>query len=470
MNAGLSVEVRNRPVLDPGFQPALLCNQAYEAKVAATPGSAPLLVALDRPDGTCFVHRTAVLPHEREGVALNRKYVERLVKFLLWQKGGNRVIIGGNDQIRAGLAEVYREKGERAFDYETIGRKMFRAPISVESRAIEDMPRSKEATVGLGRHLDGSRIGFDLGGSDRKCAAVVDGEVVFSEEIGWDPYFQPDPQYHFDGIDDTIRRAAEKLPRIDAIGGSAAGAYANNEVLVASLFRGISDEDFESHIRRIFWRLKEKWGNVPFEVANDGEVTALAGSMSLNDNCVLGISMGTSQAAGYCDPAGQITSWLNELAFAPVDYSDGAPADEWSGDIGCGAQYFSQQAVARLAPQAGIDFPEDMPLADRLEQVQALMKLDDRRARRIYETIGTYLGYTIPWYARFYEIRNLLVLGRVTSGEGGRVIIDSAAKVLRQEYPDLADTISITSPDEQFKRHGQAIAAASLPLIDKNLA
>ena len=226
------------------------------------------------------------------------------------------------------LAGIYGPQGARAFDSKVVGEKMFRAPLSVESRAIEDMPDPRDATVRLGRHLDGCRIGFDLGGSDRKCVAVVEGEVVFSEETRWDPYFQSEPRYHFDGIDDTLRRAATRLPRIDAIGGSAAGVYANNEVLVASLFRGVSDRDFETHIRRMFWRLKEKWDDVPLEVANDGEVAALAGSMSLNENRLLGISMGTSQAAGYCDSTGHITSWLNELAFTPIDYRDDAPADE----------------------------------------------------------------------------------------------------------------------------------------------
>jgi len=465
MSTALPIDVKTRPVLDSGFVPALLWAEAYEEKLAREGGGQPLAIALQRPDGTCFTHQVNIFPHEGHNIALNRKYVERSVKILLWLQGGNRVIIGGNDAVASMIASIYSEGGEREFDYNIVGTKMFRSPIAVESRPLAEMPEPKEATVSLGRHLDGCRIGFDLGGSDRKCAAVVDGEVVFSEEVEWNPYFQSDPQYHFDGIDHTLRRAAEELPRVDAIGGSAAGDYANNEVLVASLFRGISDEDFEQHIRRIFWRLKEKWGNVPFEVANDGEVTALAGSMSLNDNAVLGISMGTSQAAGYCCPDGHITCWLNELAFVPVDYRDDAPADEWSGDIGCGVQYFSQQAVARLAPKAGIALPDDMPFAERLKEVQSLMRQGDERARRIYETIGTYFGYTIPWYARFYEIRNLLILGRVTSGEGGQVIIDKAKEILGDEFHELAETIRITTPDEQFKRHGQAIAAASLPAI-----
>jgi predicted NBD/HSP70 family sugar kinase len=252
---------------------------------------------------------------------------------------------------------------------------------------------------------------------------------------------------------------------VDAIGGSAAGVYVDNQPRVASLFRGISGADFDAHIRPLFARLRRAWGDVPFEVVNDGEVTALAASMSLDANRLLGISMGTSLASGYCDADGRITSRLNELAFAPVDYREGAPIDEWSGDAGCGVQYFSQQAVARLALAAGIDLPEEMPFADRLKAVQALMAAGDTRARAIYQTIGAYLGYSIAWYAHWYDISHLLVLGRVTSGEGGGVIVEAARSVLADEFPELEGRIAISTPDEQFKRHGQAIAAASLPRI-----
>jgi len=191
-------------------------------------------------------------------------------------------------------------------------------------------------------------------------------------------------------------------------------------------------------------------------------VTALAGAMSLNDTGVLGVAMGTSEAAGYCDAGGSITTWLNELAFTPVDYRENGPEDEWAGDEGCGVQYFSQQAVARLIPEAGIEVSDDMGLPDRLEHVQALMADGDSRAAKIYETIGVYLGYSLAWYAEFYEIKHLLLLGRVTSGEGGQIIIRKAEEVLAAEFPELADNISISMPDEKMKRHGQAIAAASL--------
>jgi predicted NBD/HSP70 family sugar kinase len=291
--------------------------------------------------------------------------------------------------------------------------------------------------------------------------------VVFSEEIAWDPYFEKDPTYHIEGVHDSLKRAAAHLPRVDAIGGSAAGVYVNNEVRAASLFRGVPADLFEKHIRRMFFTLQDRWGGVPFEVANDGEVTALAGSMSMNDNAVLGVSMGTSLAGGYVTPTGNITTWLNELAFAPIDYRPDAPRDEWSGDIGCGVQYFSQQGVGRLAARAGFTFPDKTPLPEQLIAVQNALKAGDVRARAIYDSIGVCFGFAIAHYADFYDVRNLLVLGRVVSGEGGEIILARATAVLKDEFPALAEKIRLRTPDEKSKRHGQATAAASLPARKK---
>ncbi len=461
----MTIDPLHRPVLDPGFQPAALWHRAYGQRAESDPAAKPLAIALVRADGTVSRHDLRVLPHTGENVALNRKIVERLVKFLLWQRGGCRIVVGGDPEIAAMVAGIYCPGGERSFDHAFMGGKIYGRPMVVEGVALDEVPAGNESAVPLGRNLDGCRIGFDLGGSDRKCAAVIDGEVVFSEEVVWDPYFQSDPAYHFAGIDDTLRRAAAHLPRVDAIGGSAAGVYVNNEVRAASLFRGVSEEDFEKRVRRIFFDLKEKWGQVPFEVVNDGEVTALAGSMSMNDNAVLGISMGTSLAGGYVNAEGRILPWLNELAFVPIDYRDDAPLDEWSGDVGCGVQYFSQQGVARLAPLAGIELPGDMPFAERLVEVQRLMAEGDERASRLYETIGVCFGYAVAHYATFYELRNLLILGRVTSGRGGEVILEKAAEVLADEFPGLHRRIRLRTPNEQDKRHGQAVAAASLPKL-----
>jgi predicted NBD/HSP70 family sugar kinase len=465
MTPQLDVAIRHRPEVDPGFLPAVLWNRAYAAAVRATRGNVPLGLALVRQDGTVFTHKTRILPPTAAHAGLNRTYVERLVKFLLWQKGGSTILVSGCDPVARMLAACYGEKGARAFDWDFVGRRMFGQHLRVES--VKKLPPAREVQKPLGRHLEGCRIGFDLGGSDRKAAAVVDGEVVFSDEVKWNPYFEKDPFYHLSGIHDSIRRAAEHLPRIDAIGGSAAGVYVNSEPRVGSLYRGLPEAEFDRHIRGLFRALQQFWGGVPFEVVNDGEVTALAGSMSMRSNAVLGISLGTSTAAGYVTPDGNITPWLNELAFVPIDYREGAPADEWSGDTGCGVQYFSQQAVSRLLPAAGIELPAEMPLAERLVEVQRLMAAGDARAQRIYQAIGSYLGYGIAHFADFYAIDSVLVLGRVTSGAGGDLIVATAERVLKDEFPALAERIRLRTPDEKEKRHGQAIAAASLPVVPK---
>ncbi|MBQ4107076.1 MAG: ROK family protein [Lentisphaeria bacterium] len=453
-----------RPELDPAFVPAVLWNRAYRQMVKDSGKGIDITIALYRPNGTVSTLNTAILPHEGENKALNVRYVERLVKFLLWMKGGYKVLIAGCAALADDIRAIYSADGARAFDYNMMGERIYGRPFEVVASDVA--PESNEISVQLGGHLDGCRIGFDLGGSDRKCAAVIDGEVVHTEEVPWDPYFQKDPAYHRAGIIDSLRRAAAKLPRVDCIGGSAAGVYVDNQPRLASLFRGVAADDFKAQVVPMFLEIQKEFG-VPMIVANDGEVTALAGAMSMNSNSVIGISMGTSLAAGYVNPNGNITDWLNELAFVPVDYRDDAPADEWSGDLGCGVQYFCQQGVARLAKNTDLNFPSDMPFPQQLIEVQELMKKNDPRAAAIYRTIGVCFGYTVAHFAEFYDISKLLVLGRVSSGEGGEIIIEEARKVLDVEFPELAERIEFRVPDEKFKRHGQAVIAASLPEIKK---
>src|SRR5947207_2605320 len=387
-----------RPLLDSQYHPAVLANRAFRAAAKASGRPVRLEVALERSPESVSRFETELLPDDHPKAAQNFLFAERLLKFLLWSRGGHKIYFAGPGDLSLRLKRYYRESPTGKFDASIMGEKIYERSFEILHVSRDQLPAPNEKSAPLGRHLDGYRIGFDLGASDRKTAAVIDGKAVFSEEVPWDPRSQTDPQWHFDQIMDSLKRAAAHLPRVDAIGGSSAGVYVNNQVKVASLFRGVPEEAFRRGVKGIFLDLKRVWNNIPFEVVNDGEVTALAGAMALKANGVLGVALGSSQAAGYVTREGNITSWLNELAFAPVDYNPAAPVDEWSGDYGCGVQYFSQQAVGRLIPPSGLEIDVQLPLPDQLIEVQSAMASGDERARRIYETIGVYLGYAAAHY------------------------------------------------------------------------
>ncbi len=452
------------PPLHPGFAPAVLANHSFWNSARSSGHAVPLVIGLERGSQAISVYRTECFEEGAPSAALNLPFAERVVKMLLWQRGGWRVIVGGPPSVGEYIRQVYSPRDARAFDADFMAG-IYEHPFTVEITEAEKVPPPHEDAVRLGGHLEGCRIGFDLGASDRKVAAVKDGEPVYTEEVVWDPRNATDPSYHFNQINAALESAAQHLPRVDAVGGSAAGVYIDNRPRVGSLYRGIPKPLFDTRIRNLFTDLKQAWGGIPFDVVNDGEVTALAGAMSLHDAAVLGVALGSSEAGGYVTPTGELTTWLNELAFCPVDYDPDAPIDEWSGDRGVGANYFSQQAVFRLAPLAGITLDSKLGLADKLKSVQELLAQGDARARLIFETIGCYVGYGVAHYADFYELRHVLILGRVTSGEGGSIILNGARQVLQKEFPELAAKLALNLPDESSRRVGQAVAAASLPMI-----
>ncbi len=453
-----------KAVLDPQFQPMAKVVAEYQKNVKEV-GGVPLVVAVERNKGYISTYKLDVYAdgtgHDEESYGV----VERIVKTLLWLYGGYKVTIAGSKKIYEGIKDAYRTGGAREFDVNFMSR-VYEKPFEVlylENAA--DAPKDYMATDAVGRHLDGCRIGFDAGGSDRKVSAVVDGETVYSEEVVWFPKLQSDPEYHYQGILEAMKTAASHMPRVDAIGISSAGVYIDNKIMVASLFIKVSDEDFEKKVKTMYIDVAKEIGDIPVEVANDGDVTALAGAMNLGDNSVLGVAMGTSEAVGYVDPDGNITGWLNELAFVPVDYCKDAMVDEWSGDYGCGVKYFSQDSVIKLAPAAGIELDESLSPAEKLKVVQKLMEEGDERAAKIYETIGVYFGNTLAYYGMFYDIKHVIIMGRVTSGEGGTIVLAKANEVLEKEYPEVAKKLTLHIPDEESRRVGQSVAAASLPKI-----
>ena len=450
--------------LEPEFMPMVKVINDYKVAVKKA-DSQKIVISVERNNGLVAVYTLDTFKdgtgHDEENYGI----AERIIKTLLWAKGGYKVYIAGSKYIYDRIANDYRIGGAREFDFNFMAR-VYEKPFEViYVENIADSPAENDVSSPVGRHLDGCRIGFDAGGSDRKVSAVVDGKTVYSEEVVWFPKLESDPKYHYEGILNAMKTAASHMPRVDAIGVSSAGVYIDNKIMVASLFIKVSDEDFEKHVKNMYLDVAKEIGNVPVEVANDGDVTALAGAMSLEDNNVLGVAMGTSEAAGYVDKDGNITGWLNELAFVPVDFNKGAMVDEWSGDYGCGVKYFSQDAVIKLAPKAGIELDESLSPAEKLKVVQGLMENDDPRAADIYDTIGTYFGYTIAYYSMFYDIKHVLIMGRVTSGKGGTILLNKANEVLNAEFPELAKKVELHIPDEKARRVGQSVAAASLPKI-----
>jgi predicted NBD/HSP70 family sugar kinase len=447
--------------LDPAFRPLSLGVRGFREALAGHPGRQRCLLALEQGPGQCARLELELFPEGAGRDGDNLRYVAWQLNFLLWSRGGWRVLFSGPQAIHAALAAAYAPGGARAFDAALMAQ-AFGQPFRVDQATPEAMPEARQQPLVLGGHLEGCRLGFDLGASDYKVAAVRDGQLVFSAELPWNPKVEPDPAYHFDHLQAGLKLAAAHLPRVDAIGGSSAGILVDNQVRVASLFRAVPPEAFALQVKPLFQRLQAAW-QVPVAVINDGEVTALAGALGLGLRGILGIALGSSQAVGYLDPAGHLTGWLNELAFAPVDANPEAGTDDWSGNPGVGAAYFSQQAVDRLAGPAGYVFPAGLGLPERLKLIQEGMERGEAGAEAIFESIGSYLGYALPWYAEFYDLAHVLLLGRVTSGAGGERILAKAQEVLEAEFPACWDQLSLALPDEQSRRVGQAVAAASLP-------
>ncbi len=456
---GIPYCVKNLPKLDPEFIPFGVWMQAYQRDAAR-----PIAIAIERDQGRISVHHTRIYGTP-EMVEADYRYVERYVKFLLWSVGGFRIAVCGCSHLAKRLQEDYTLTGARKFDVQFM-QDVYEVPFEVLDLPLDQCPPAREASVPIGGHLEGCRIGFDAGGSDRKVSAVIDGKTVYAEEVVWHPKTQADPQYHFDGIVSAFRTAASKMPRVDGIGVSSAGVFIGNAPMVSALFIKVPREKREL-VKTIYDRAAREIGDVPIVVANDGDVTALAGSMSLGRGAVMGMAMGTSEAVGYVDQDGNVLGWLNELAFAPVDLFEKALADEWSTDVGVGCKYFSQDAVIKLAPRAGIVLDESLTPAEKLQAVQALLQQGDARAQAVFESIGAYLAYTVVLYSQFYKMQHLIVLGRVMSGQGGTIILNQCLEILRQEYPELEKQIQIMLPDEKTRRVGQSVAAASLPDIRK---
>ena len=455
---GINYEMKHAPKLDPTFVPFGVWREAY-----LKGAEKPIAIAVERNNGRISVHHTYIhgTPEMRDA---DYRYVERFVKFLLWSIGGFRVSVCGCSELAQRLQKAYSADGERHFDH-TFFFQLYERELEIVDLPLDACPEANEVPEPMGGNMDGCRIGFDAGGSDRKVSAVIDGECVYSEEVVWFPKLNADPSYQYGHILEAFKTAASKMPRVDAIGVSSAGTFIGNAPMISSIFYCVPRDRWEE-VKTVFERAAAEINpNAPVLVANDGDVSALAGAMGLGKGNLMGLAMGTSEAVGYVDRDQNVLGWINELAFAPVDLQEGALQDEWSTDFGVGCKYFSQDAVIKLAPVAGIEVPADLSLAEKLKYVQKLMEADDERAVAVFETIGAYLAYATVQYSQFYDLDYLMLMGRVMSGKGGDTILKVCNEILADEYPAIAKKCLVTLPDEKMRRVGQAVAAASLPKL-----
>ena len=453
---GILYDMRHAPKLDPQFIPFGIWRQAY-----LEGATQPISIAIERDEGRISVHHTRIYGTDAMAEA-DYRYLERYVKFLLWSVGGFRVSICGCSSLTKRLQKAYTPGSTRDFDC-TFFAQLYERPLEILDLPLECCPIANERAVPMGGHLGGCRIGFDAGGSDRKVSAVIDGECVYSEEVVWFPKLNPDPSYQYNEILTAFRTAASKMPRVDAIGVSSAGVFIGNAPMISSIFYCVPRDRWDE-VKTVFDRAAAEF-NAPIVVANDGDVSALAGAMGLDRGRLMGMAMGTSEAVGYVNKDKQVLGWINELAFAPVDLCEEAMQDEWSTDFGVGCKYFSQDAVIKLAPKAGIALEEGLSPAEKLKVVQVLMEADDPRAIAIFETIGAYLAYTAVLYSQFYDLEHLMMLGRVMSGKGGDTILHICNQILKEEFPALYQKCQVSLPDEKTRRVGQAVAAATLPAL-----
>ena len=196
---GIEVPVKNVPELDPGFLPLGKFCTAFlkDAKK-------PLDIAVERAGGEVAVYKTFI--HGTPDMAeADIYYVDRIIKMLLWMKGGFKVYLSGDQAVYEAMKATYRVGGARAFDADFMSN-VYEKPFEVVY--CDQVPAEKSNPQAVGRHLGGCRIGFDAGGSDRKVSAVIDGEPVFSEEVVWFPKTTSDPDYHYEGIVSALKAAA----------------------------------------------------------------------------------------------------------------------------------------------------------------------------------------------------------------------------------------------------------------------
>lgn len=473
------------PPLDPDFTPFILGKQKYIETVKSIPNYDTLTWALPRSDG-CGRYSLPVFPPTHYKDIEASIYIAGVcIQEMIWQRSATSLMLHGPPKICKGVKKMFSLGGMYEFEIKSMPNvcgqsgKKFEVIICNDPNAL---PKNCDAPQVCGKDATGCRLAFDLGKSDVKTVAVKDNQVLYSKETEWD-VTNPDPDYHFKVVTDALNLAKAELPRVDAIGGSATGTIsAENHATWCDIFPNVPPNVYKEKVIDIFIRMAEHVAgnpNVPLKVINDGEVTALAAVQKLNKGSIMGISMGSSEGGGYANADGNLLGWINELCYIRIDMNPKAPTDPWSkgSHTGLSHMYLGQRGATKLAAAAGCTLADELKYphpemctikhenhAKVLKIIQKEMVEDPARVGKIYETVGVYLGFALAQYMEFYDIEHVLILGRLSKGAGGDLMLDTAKKVLTEEFPELK-TPQFHTADDHFKAVGQCIAAAALPVI-----
>lgn len=467
--------------LDPNFSPVVLGKRQYMQAVADCVDE--LHWALPRSDG-CARYAMKVFPEGHEDVEASIYLAGVLIQEMIWQRSASQLLLAGPPAICEAIAKMYSEGG--AYEFEAMSMPNVcgtpETPFQVNIVGVGDLPENRDTPQVCGKDANGCRLAFDLGKSDIKVVSVKDNEVLYSKETEWD-VTNPDPEYHYQAITAAMQLGKDALPQVDAIGGSATGTVSgDNEATWCDIFPNVPPDVYKEKVVNIFQRIaKDLAGDVPLKVINDGEVTALAAVQKIKAGNVMGISMGSSEGGGYANADGNLLGWINELCYMRLDLNPLAPRDPWSkgAHTGLSHMYLGQRGATKLAAKAGIEGKEELmyPHPDmctiRHENHAQCLKLiqkamadpaSEPQCRKLYETVGVYLGYGLAQYCEFYKIDHVMILGRVSKGAGGDLMLSVAKQVLETEFPEYAN-ITFHTADDHFKAVGQCIAAAALPEI-----
>lgn len=467
--------------LDPNFCPLVLAKKNYMKMVGGSPQSVEW--ALPRADG-CARYKLPVFADSHEDMECSVYLAGVLIQEMIWQRSAKCLMLAGPKKCCEMLKAAFSKGGAYEYEIMSMPNVCGTPDVAFEVKIVDvkDLPTGKDTPQVCGKDANGCRLAFDLGKSDIKTVAVKDGEVLYSKETEWD-VTNVDPDYHYKAIVDALNLAKASLPKVDAVGGSATGTVSgDNEATWCDIFPNVPPDVYKAKVVDIFKRMaKEVAGDVPLKVINDGEVTALAAVQKIGKGSILGISMGSSEGGGYANEDGNLNGWINEMCYIKLDLNPEAPTDPWTKGChrGISHMYLGQRGATKLAAKAGVKVPENYVYphpdmctikhedhAQCLKLIQEAMKdpAQEPKVRQLYETVGVYLGYGLAQYCEFYKIDHVMILGRVSKGKGGDLMLDVAKKVLMAEFPQFGH-IQFHTADDHFKAVGQCIAAAALPTV-----